>query len=81
MIHLREAMINVCSSIPILGCVMGTFFQFLTSEFESAPVVSMISSTNDHDQEIKIMDNFDVETSANAAAQKHFRQLQHIRTT
>ena len=57
--------IKICSSVPFLGCVIDTFFQLF--------ITSSTSTTS--------TTTTDVETSANAAAQKHFRQLQHIRTT
>lgn len=68
--NIRRAAI-IFSSLPLLGCVMGTLFHlFSTSVTEADP-----SSGEDKSKE----EENDFATKSNTACQKHFQQLQHIR--
>lgn len=68
--NIRRAAI-IFSSLPLLGCVMGTLFHlFSTSVAEADP-----SSGEDKSKE----EENDFATKSNTASQKHFQQLQHIR--
>ncbi|EOY25769.1 Uncharacterized protein TCM_027139 [Theobroma cacao] len=58
--------ISLFSSLPLIGFLMNKTLALLLGCYESAPNVS-----DD--------DKHDAATSSNAAAQQHFRQLQHIR--
>ncbi|RHN56890.1 hypothetical protein MtrunA17_Chr5g0434361 [Medicago truncatula] len=60
----------VSSCLPLLSCFVGSIVQlFYTSQshFTSATKVNMLH-----------MKKEDASTIANVAAQKHFRQIQHI---
>ncbi|KAG6659994.1 hypothetical protein CIPAW_03G074700 [Carya illinoinensis] len=57
----------ICSSLPFLGCVLGTLFDLLSSSPADSAADPGENASND------------VGTASNAAAQRHFRQLQHIR--
>ncbi|KAE8021935.1 hypothetical protein FH972_007782 [Carpinus fangiana] len=62
---------NICSSLPLLGCVLGTLFHLLSlSPSDSGATCGENMSKGEEN---------DVAAANNAAAQKHFRQLQHIR--
>ncbi|KAF5749902.1 hypothetical protein HS088_TW03G00229 [Tripterygium wilfordii] len=70
--NLRKAMM-IWSSLPLLACALETLLHFLNWK---APA-SAVDTTDDalladehHDE---------VETAGNTVAQKHFRQIQHIR--
>lgn len=69
--NIRRAAI-IFSSLPLLGCVMGTLFHlFSTSVTEADP-------SSGEDNKSKEEEN-DFATKSNIASQKHFQQLQHIR--
>lgn len=69
--NIRQAAI-IFSSLPLLGCVMGTLFHlFSTSLTKTDP------STGENNQSKEEENDF--ATTSNTASQKHFQQLQHIR--
>ncbi|KAG5227340.1 hypothetical protein IMY05_017G0108700 [Salix suchowensis] len=59
--------IQSCSSIPLLGCVLGTIFHLFTS-YDSTSERETVTGGADHQA-----------AASNRAAQKHFQQIQHIR--
>ncbi|KAM7523874.1 hypothetical protein LguiA_013776 [Lonicera macranthoides] len=59
---------EICSSIPLLGCVLGALFRIFSSSNDDL-------NSNANIEEKKI----DRAVVANIAAQKHFTQLQSIR--
>ncbi|CAK9156046.1 unnamed protein product [Ilex paraguariensis] len=62
----------ICASIPLLGYVLRKLFLLLSSPH--------LDNGADSDDEVMVNDKQnDLGTACNAAAQKHFRQLQHIR--
>ncbi|KAF5737901.1 hypothetical protein HS088_TW13G00792 [Tripterygium wilfordii] len=69
--NLRKA-ITIWSSLPLLGCALETLLHFLTSKAAS----SATGTTEDTLLTDEHLD--DVKTAGNTAAQKHFRQIQHI---
>lgn len=58
----KEA-VMMCSSLPVLGCVISTLVGLLPDSLESANNSDAKSSCSDY-----------------AAAQKHLKQIQNIRT-
>jgi hypothetical protein len=69
--NLRSKAAIICSSLPLLGCVMGTLFHLLS--------LSPSDSGETSGENMSQGEESDVAAANNAAAQKHFRQLQHIR--
>ncbi len=69
--NLRSKAAIICSSLPLLGCVMGTLFHLLS--------LSPSDSGETSGENMSKAEENDVAAASNAAAQKHFRQLQHIR--
>uniref|UniRef100_A0A6N2LG02 Uncharacterized protein n=1 Tax=Salix viminalis TaxID=40686 RepID=A0A6N2LG02_SALVM len=67
--NLRQAL-GLCSSLPFLGCVVGTLFLILASYGSTSPSDSTLftNETNDHQA-----------AACNRAAQKHFQQIHHVR--
>ncbi|PRQ45519.1 hypothetical protein RchiOBHm_Chr3g0492301 [Rosa chinensis] len=65
--HIRRAII-ICSSIPLMGCVLTTLVHLFSS------------SQSDSEDDVMRGREDEVTSSSNATAQKHFRQLQCIRT-
>jgi len=70
----RQA-IETCSSIPLLGCVVGTLFHLFRSYDSTSASAAVTRDTallrdevNDHQA-----------AASNRAAQKHFQQIQHVR--
>lgn len=61
----------VCSALPLLSCFMELFVAVTASQPHFNTVVSEESELN------KKKDD-DASVTANVAAQKHFRQIQHI---
>ncbi|KAM7523873.1 hypothetical protein LguiA_013775 [Lonicera macranthoides] len=60
---------EICSSIPLLGCVLGALFRIFSSSDDD----DLNSNANLEDKKI------DRAVVANIAAQKHFTELQSIR--
>jgi len=67
--NLRQAL-DICSSLPFLGCIVGTLFLLFTSYGSTSPTdISLLTDeVNDHQA-----------AASNRAAQKHFQQIQHVR--
>ncbi|KAJ7964449.1 hypothetical protein O6P43_014264 [Quillaja saponaria] len=67
----RQALV-ICSSLPILSCIVGSIIQLLdaSSDRSQSTAVSGEKMLN-----CKVED---ASAASNAAAQKHFRQIQHI---
>lgn len=65
--NIRQAAI-ICSSIPLMGCVLTTLVQLFSS------------SQSDGEEDVIRAGEDRVTSSSNATAQKHFRQLQRIKT-
>ncbi|PSS36640.1 hypothetical protein CEY00_Acc01158 [Actinidia chinensis var. chinensis] len=68
----------ICSSIPLLNCALSTLFLLSSSSDQNsmdAKSSSEIAMSKDDEDE----DEDDVTTISNVVAQKHFRQVQHVR--
>lgn len=69
MMNMRQAMV-MCSSLPILGCVMGTLLHlFFSYESTSSSATIMVEDDEENDGA----------AANNRGAQKHFQQIQCIR--
>ncbi|KAJ4840878.1 hypothetical protein Tsubulata_010372 [Turnera subulata] len=70
---LRQAIV-LCSSLPLVGCIMRSLLELLSDSDES-------TSTNTDSMQSTMLadDKDDLAAVNNAAAQKHFSQIQHIR--
>ncbi|XAR73573.1 hypothetical protein NMG60_11007584 [Bertholletia excelsa] len=60
-----QKLLLICSSIPLLSCVFGSFF--------------LLSSSSDSEKYSETDEKADPAIACNSAAQRHFRQIQHIR--
>ncbi|CAK7338935.1 unnamed protein product [Dovyalis caffra] len=70
----RKQAIEVCSSIPLLGCLVGTLFHLFTAYDSTSATATVTSDTSLLTDEV----NDHQAAACNRAAQKHFRQVQHI---
>lgn len=64
--NIRKLSINICDSIPILGCLMVALGHLFSSEISGDKMESG--------------DKVDLGVASNSAAQKHFQKIQHIKT-
>uniref|UniRef100_A0A2C9WBX2 Secreted protein n=1 Tax=Manihot esculenta TaxID=3983 RepID=A0A2C9WBX2_MANES len=65
--NLRQAVL-MCSSLPLLDCVMGALLHLFTSHECSSSTTTVVEDEEN-----------DGGAANNRAAQKHFHQIQHIR--
>jgi hypothetical protein len=70
----RQA-IETCSSIPLLGCVVGTLFHLFRSYDSTSASAAVTRDTALLRDEV----NDPQAAASNRAAQKHFQQIQHVR--
>ncbi|KAL7192682.1 hypothetical protein ACSBR2_024490 [Camellia fascicularis] len=69
-----QKLADVCSSIPLLNCALETLFILFSSSDQNS-----IGANSGESISMSKEEGNEAATANNLAAQKHFRQLQHIR--
>lgn len=71
--NLQKAKPKYYASIPLVDCILETFFLLLSSPCDD-------SNSNDETSTLEDLHHGAVASNMLVAAQKHFQQLQHIKT-